>query len=187
MNSNEVFNVPWFARVVFIVWLISSVFIVIMLSRIDGIVHGELYDFGLSFSYDWATPYWFNLRLIYICLAFPAFLTIGMFVFRFWNHLRSEKVPVVVRRIGKVKKGKVGEEGVVRGSMLIACSNCGKRFSRPILMLDFSGDKARLVNVCPFCGAKLGENSEMKKTGLDIEFGLAKEDEEKVEGKKSKV
>ena len=157
MNLNEFSDVPWFAKMVFVMWLVSSVFVVVLLGQIDGIVHGRLYDFGLTFSYDWAVPYWTNLRLIYICLTFPAFLTVGMFVFGFWSYLRGGRVPVV-RQVEETKRDKVSEESA-RDSMLIACSKCGKRFSRPILMLDFSGGKTKLVNVCPFCGARLGENN----------------------------
>lgn len=157
MNLNRVFNDSWFVKLTLIMWLVSSVFIVVLLSQIDEIVHRRLYDFGLNFSYDWAVPYWTNLRLIYICLTFPAFLTVGMFVFGFWSYLRGGRVPVV-RQVEETKRDKVSEESA-RDSMLIACSKCGKRFSRPILMLDFSGGKTKLVNVCPFCGARLGENN----------------------------
>ena len=162
---NNVFNHSWFVKLALVMWLVSSVFVVILLGQIDGIVHGRLYDFGLSFSYDWAVPYWTSLRLIYVCLAFPAFLTVGIFVFGFWSYLRGGRV--VVRR---VEKAKVSER-VARGSMLFACSKCGKRFSRPILMLDFSGGKTRLVNVCPFCGAKLGENGSETGREFEVRFG----------------
>ena len=169
---NNVFDGSWFVKLVLVMWLVGSVFVVVLLGRIDGIVHGRLYDFGLSFSYDWAVPYWTTLRLIYVCLAFPAFLTVGIFVFGFWSYLRGGRV--VVRR---VEKAKVSER-VARGSMLFACSRCGKRFSRPILMLDFSGGKTRLVNVCPFCGARLGEN------GGEVEFEVGFSEEEVVRDEK---
>ena len=174
---NNVFDGSWFVKLALVMWLVSSVFVVFLLGRIDGIVHGRLYDFGLSFSYDWAVPYWTSLRLIYVCLAFPAFLTVGIFVFGFWSYLRGGRV--VVRRVEKrtVKQAKVSGD-VVRGSMLFACSRCGKRFSRPILMLDFSGGRARLVNVCPFCGARLGEN------GGEVEFEVGFGEEEVVRDEK---
>lgn len=37
------------------------------------------------------------------------------------------------------------------------CPNCGKVFSKPMVMLDFVGGKTRLVNVCPYCSHVLGE------------------------------
>jgi len=144
----------------------------ISLSGLDFIVHRVLYGYGLRFSYDWAVPYWTSLRLIYVCLAFPAFVTVGIFVFGFWSYLRGGRV--VVRRVEKAKVS----GGIVRGSMLFACSRCSKRFSRPILMLDFSGGRARLVNVCPFCGARLGEN------GGEVEFEVGLGEEEVVRDEK---
>lgn len=34
---------------------------------------------------------------------------------------------------------------------LIQCSNCGKSFSQPLRMLDFHGERPRVVSICPFC------------------------------------
>ncbi|MCW4051741.1 MAG: hypothetical protein NWE78_00855 [Candidatus Bathyarchaeota archaeon] len=36
----------------------SSLFIMFSLNHMNYIVHGELYNFGLQFSYRWAMPYW---------------------------------------------------------------------------------------------------------------------------------
>jgi len=177
MNLNRVFNDSWFVKLTLIMWLVSSVFIVVLLSQIDEIVHRRLYDFGLNFSYDWAVPYWAGLRLIYICLALPAFLTIAILVLGFWNYLRGSKVPEVKRQVEKeTKRAKTPKvsEGAARGSVLIACSKCGKRFSKPILMLDFRESGGKLVNVCPFCGAKLGENNNVIKDGVEVRFGEEK-------------
>jgi len=35
-----------------------SVLSMICLFLLDGMVHGDLYGYGLQFSYNWATPYW---------------------------------------------------------------------------------------------------------------------------------
>ncbi len=34
---------------------------------------------------------------------------------------------------------------------LTRCSHCGKAFTQPLRMLDFQGDRPRIVNICPFC------------------------------------
>jgi len=34
---------------------------------------------------------------------------------------------------------------------LIRCSHCGKAFTQPLRMLDFQGDRPRIVSICPFC------------------------------------
>lgn len=36
-------------------------------------------------------------------------------------------------------------------SGLIRCLHCGKAFTQPLRMLDFQGDRPRIVNICPFC------------------------------------
>jgi len=36
-----------------------------LLSRIDFIVHGDLYHYGLQFSYEWANKYWITYFAIY--------------------------------------------------------------------------------------------------------------------------
>lgn len=36
-----------------------------LLSRIDFIVHGDLYHYGLEFSYDWANEYWITYFAAY--------------------------------------------------------------------------------------------------------------------------
>lgn len=169
MNLNKFFDVSWFAKVVFVIWLTSSLFVVVLLSQIDGIVHGKLYDYGLNFSYDWAVPYWSSLRLIYVCLGFPAFLTVGFLVLSFWDYLRGGRVVVRQVKREEAETVKVSEDAS-RGAVLFSCNSCGKRFSKPILMLDFSGGKTRLVNVCPFCGAKLGENNEAEEE-FEVRFG----------------
>lgn len=57
-------------------WIISAIVTIILLHNIDQIVHGDLYNFGLQFSNDWAEPYWIYLRLNYIILGFPIALSI---------------------------------------------------------------------------------------------------------------
>jgi len=34
---------------------------------------------------------------------------------------------------------------------LIRCANCGKAFTQPLRMLDFQGDRPRILSICPFC------------------------------------
>jgi hypothetical protein len=34
---------------------------------------------------------------------------------------------------------------------LIRCSHCGKAFTQPLRMLDFQGERPRIVSICPFC------------------------------------
>lgn len=36
----------------------ASLFIMLSLNQINNMVHGELYNYGLEFTYRWAMPYW---------------------------------------------------------------------------------------------------------------------------------
>lgn len=36
-------------------------------------------------------------------------------------------------------------------SGLFRCPHCRKTFTQPLRMLDFQGDRPRIVNICPFC------------------------------------
>jgi len=36
-------------------------------------------------------------------------------------------------------------------SGLTRCLHCGRLFSQPLRMLDFQGDRPRIVSICPFC------------------------------------
>lgn len=46
-----------------IIAIISSPLSAFALKNIDGIVHSDLYLYGLKFSYKWATAYWMNLAV----------------------------------------------------------------------------------------------------------------------------
>jgi len=52
-----------------------------LLTRIDTIVHGQLYDFGLIFSAEWADSYRVYMWSIYACLATPVVLSDVSLVF----------------------------------------------------------------------------------------------------------
>jgi hypothetical protein len=45
---------------------------------------------------------------------------------------------------------------------MIRCSNCGKAFTQPLQMLDFQGERPRIVNICPFCNETIKTTSHQK-------------------------
>jgi hypothetical protein len=53
-------------------------------------------------------------------------------------------------------------EGKEDNALVISCPNCCKVFNRPLIILDFSNGKTRLVNICPFCNHRLEETPEEK-------------------------
>jgi len=165
MNLNR-FRESWFTSFVLVMWLISTIFMIALLNQLDRIVHNDLYNFGLQFSYDWAIPYWTSFRLIYVCLIFPSALSIFVLVLNSLKLLKNkEKVSVPKVKVSTAKPIKPKKE---ESFMLIACNSCGKTFSKPLCILDFSSGKAKLLNVCPYCGAKLGENSNAKNKDFDV-------------------
>ena len=173
MNAKGLFDSVWLMHLVIVVWIVSSVFSMLLLSRLDGIVHGDLYDYGLQFSFDWAVPFWSFERLIYVCLALPCVLGGFVLFFDFWKS--RDRAPVVRRVEAKPSGGAF--QPLKENQMLISCPKCGKVFSKPLTMLDFSGGKTRLVNVCPYCNHVLGSAEEEK--GEDSDIGVLDLDKEK--------
>ncbi len=53
--------------------------------------------------------------------------------------------------------------------MLISCPKCKRVFSKPMVMLDFSSGRSRLVNVCPYCNYVLSrEGEETEKEDVQV-------------------
>lgn len=143
----------WFVRVIIVLWLIISVFILFSLSKIDAIVHGELYNYGLQFSSLWASQYWLFLRLIYLSLGLPITLSAVFLISDLFKNYSLKQA--------------INDQNL-KGNM-VSCSNCRKFFSRPLVMIDFSMEKAKLMNVCPYCSHILGSVEEDKsKDGIDV-------------------
>jgi len=173
MTLKDVLENSSFVRIVLVLWLVSSFFVLFLLGRIDSFVHGELYDFGLQFSYVWATPYWALLRLVYVCLAVPSVLSVAALGLDVWRKIKSKKP---VSRRSMVRPVGVKAQPLKGNSMLISCPSCKRTFGKPLVMLDFSSGKAKLVNVCPYCNVKLGEEY-VKKDEEDVEVGVLGSDE----------
>lgn len=61
------------------------------MTRIDLVVHGDLYYFGLVFSPEWADPYRLYMWSIYACLVVPIALS-GLVIA--WSFLeKSQRIP----------------------------------------------------------------------------------------------
>lgn len=151
--------------------LIMSVAVsaVYSLTLLDNIVHDTLYDYGLRFSYDWATPYWTILRTIQALMGLSAVfaLTFTIYVYRKCVYakpqiepiVREEQVsvsttePQIEPNVRVVSSGTEPQQRSVSG--LVKCAHCGKTFPQPLRRLDFSSDKPRIVNVCPTCNEEI--------------------------------
>lgn len=165
MTLKSTLESSWFVRVVLILWLISSFFTIFLLGRIDWIVHDNLYDFGLQFSHDWATPYWILSRLIYVCLAIPSCFSAVLLGLDFWKKINSKRY--VSQDVGKRAGDNV--QALKENSMLVSCPSCKKTFSKPLVMLDFENGRPKLVNTCPYCNARLGEEHSRASSTKDLE------------------
>jgi cell division protein FtsN len=53
------------ASLVLVITTFSSLVSMISILKIDQIVHGELYDYGLHFNYQWAVPYWTMTTIVF--------------------------------------------------------------------------------------------------------------------------
>ena len=152
------------SKVTLIMWLVSAGFVMILLNKIDGIVHGELYNYGLQFSYNWATGYWVLLRLTYVCLAVPTILSIAVLGMDLLKKANGDQpVPTA-----EVKPSNSQVQSHKENSMVINCPNCQKMFYKPLTMLDFSTGKAKLVSVCPYCNHILSRAEEKKPDDVQV-------------------
>lgn len=158
-----------FVRLTLVLWFISSFLIIFLLGQLDWIVHNELYNFGLQFNQVWAQPYWIILRMIQVWLIAPSILCATALGLDLWKKTNGNKH---VSK-GKSSRGKV--QPLKENSMLISCPSCKKTFSKPLVMLDFTSKNAKLVNVCPYCNAKLGDANEEDEK--DLETGVLSPDE----------
>jgi uncharacterized Zn-finger protein len=151
-----------------------------LLLRADWVVHVLLYNYGLQFDVEWATPYWTFLRLslgLLGCAVGSSILLIAANLLQFRRGALPEvrKQPQSVAtstqtrlkdakekpeegariRFGSAKEKKREEDVVEITALPIVCNKCEKVFTQPLCMFDFKSGKPRLVNVCPYCNAIL--------------------------------
>jgi hypothetical protein len=141
-------------RIVLVVWVVSSVFTLLLFLDIDRIVHHDLYEYGLQFSITWASHYWGDARAVYILMMVPAALSIGMLAYD------------LVSARGNRKKQK-GQQ-MVEKTLPITCSKCKRKFRRALVMLDFTQKPPKRIRVCPYCHTLL--NSTVEKDSITIQI-----------------
>ena len=132
MTVKSLLGSPVVLKVAVLLWLVSAGFVVVLFGKIDNIVHGQLYNFGLQFSLDWAVGYWSFARLIYLCLAVPGVFSGVVLVFSVFAKNNGESR--VVRRDTRSVNGKT--RAAKENNMVISCPHCRKMFGKPLTMLD---------------------------------------------------
>lgn len=82
---------------VLILMATASLFTMLSLSQINYIVHGDLYDYGLQFSYRWAMPYWVLSGIVFglswVNITTSIIVTLYIFKKRRKQTLDSENIP----------------------------------------------------------------------------------------------
>jgi hypothetical protein len=56
---------PSATTVILLLMAVTSLLIMLSLNQINYMVHGDLYSFGLEFSYRWAMPYWILSGIVF--------------------------------------------------------------------------------------------------------------------------
>jgi hypothetical protein len=158
----------WFSDAVIILWLVFGATITLSLSRIDSIVNVELYSYGLQFSLNWAVPYWTALRFIYVFIAIPTTLCALELIFAAWSAISGRQLidrPIYVKtqpslrtepvHLSGPEPRKVGQPGSPS-----QCPSCRREVKRALVMMDYDTKPPRLMAICPYCNARLGQINE---------------------------
>lgn len=139
--------------------LISAVSVAYLLTLIDSIVHNQLYQFGLNFSYDWADPYWMVLKASLALLGLTAAAASMNITYFFWKKVTKPQVRKTKVR-GQEVSGVAEEEAKAEVTpqdaampSLFRCTSCGRSITHPLRMLDFNSQRPKMINICPFCNA----------------------------------
>jgi len=153
---------PMFQRIVLIVWLVSAGLVIFSQKNVDSIVNVTLYNYGLTFNNKWAQPYWNYEHLLYASEFVSIALTLVALASGFLKKDNGKKP--APKRKETTKKSVATPEDTNERNIVVSCSNCKKVFSKPLVMLDFSSGKAKLVNVCPYCNTVIDKVEQQSNT-----------------------
>jgi len=129
--------------------LIAAISVAYLLTTIDFIIHHQLYQFGLTFSYEWANPYWMTLRISLALLGLIAAAASLNITYFLWKKLGKPRIAKPVEEEAREEATQVSA-GV---PSLFQCTSCGRSITHPLRMLDFHSQRPKMVNICPFCNA----------------------------------
>lgn len=140
-----------------------------LLTRIDLIVHGQLYSYNLQFDHAWADPYWAYKTLIYISLGLP--IALSAFAVALGFARKINKVPLSTAKQEPTPRSVISDEPKSKDNKwIISCPSCKKVVSKPLVKLNFEGGKTRLVKVCPYCDYVLGSVEIGKSPENDVQI-----------------
>jgi len=167
-----------FLLLIYVIGAALAIGTVLLFYQVDEVVNVLLYNYGLRFDYEWATPYWTFLRLAFGLLGCIVGLNIFSVVYLILSRQtlppvksvrppakseiktqRKEEREVEKEQMRTIKKE---ENGIEIAALPMVCNKCGKVFTQPLCMFDFKSGKPRLVNVCPYCNAVLAVSGNSK-------------------------
>ena len=96
MGSKTSDDLGWLGYLILCVWVINGVRVSFLLTRIDSIVNGQLYGYGLQFSHEWADTYSMNLNLIYVFMGIP--IALSSIVLALALRMRKQRIGYLIRR-----------------------------------------------------------------------------------------
>jgi hypothetical protein len=185
MGLKNMLTSKWFTRLVLVSWIVSAISILFVFKNVELIVHGQLYDFGLVFSPEWADGFRVLTWMIFVCAGVPMALSGVALASSFLNGEEiQEHVAAVSRRAGPPRGVTKANSPTVRPTQQtrqvqqpvkepvtrvdigncvgISCPECKKVFGRALVMLDFRSGSNRMISVCPYCNAVLGHTDDEK-------------------------
>jgi uncharacterized Zn-finger protein len=166
---------PKLLLLIYLIGAALAIGVVVLLFQVDEVVNVLLYNYGLKFDHEWATPYWTFLRLTLGLLGCIAGLNIFSILYIFVSRQTLPSVKsarLSAKPESKTQRKEEEEEpmraiekeenGVEVAALPMVCNKCGKVFTQPLCMFDFKSGKPRLVNVCPYCNAVLAVSGNSK-------------------------
>jgi uncharacterized Zn-finger protein len=125
---------------------------------VDSIVNVTLYHYGLQFSNNWAQPYWTYARMLYASQFVPIALSVVALASGFLKKDEDDKQ--TSKRKETREKSVATREKTNGRTAVTSCSSCKRVISKPLVMLDFSGGRAKLIKVCPYCNTVVDKAEE---------------------------
>lgn len=184
MSLKSMLTGKWFTRIVLVSWIICAAGILVVFRNMELIVHGQLYDFGLVFSPEWADAYSVFTWMIFIFAGVPMALGGIALASSFLNVEEIPEKRIIPKKAGPPRGvTKTGpqkprptpqprqaqqpvREPVTRADIGncvgMSCPECKKVFGRALVMLDFRSGSNRMVSVCPYCNHVLGYTKDEK-------------------------
>ena len=96
MGSKTSDDLGWIGYIILGVWIINGLLVSFLLTRIDLIVNGQLYGYGLQYNHEWADSYSTSLNLVYVFMGVPIALSFMLLALAL--RMRKQRLGYLIRR-----------------------------------------------------------------------------------------